>query len=43
MRMAREHWPEQLNALPMIDVHKTVLKTHWETLPQDFRITGAWI
>lgn len=35
---AREHWPAMLSALPMAEEHKRVLRIHWQTLSEDFRL-----
>ncbi|SEQ62279.1 serine/threonine-protein kinase HipA [Amphritea atlantica] len=38
MSKARELWPETLKALPMNEVHKEGLRSHWAKLQQDFKI-----
>lgn len=38
MDKARSLWPQALKDLPMAEVHKQALKTHWRGLQPDFRI-----
>jgi len=38
INLARKNWPEQLNQLPMSDVHKQQLREHWLRLHDDFKI-----
>lgn len=38
MTKARELWPAAMNDLPMHDAHKEVLRAHWRTLHEDFRL-----
>ncbi|WP_299010365.1 type II toxin-antitoxin system HipA family toxin [uncultured Shewanella sp.] len=39
VEQARLLWPEMLAALPMQNEHKDLLRTHWATLTDDFKIT----
>lgn len=38
MERARSLWPDALENLPMDGQHKEKLKTHWQSLQEDFRI-----
>jgi serine/threonine-protein kinase HipA len=38
LEKARTLWPKALKELPMADAHKDILKAHWQTLEDDFRI-----
>ncbi|EDY87533.1 Y4dM [gamma proteobacterium HTCC5015] len=38
MKKARERWPEALTTLPMDEAHKKTLRSHWNTLQDDFKI-----
>ncbi len=38
-KQSRELWPQALQGLPMHDAHKGILKTHWQNLQPQFRIT----
>jgi len=40
MEKARLLWPDALKDLPMDDEHKDKLKSHWQKLPVDFRISS---
>lgn len=35
---ARSIWPEMLEALPMLDEHKDILRMHWTALTEDLQI-----
>lgn len=39
MVKARDLWPDAIHSLPMNDEHKRQLKSHWEQLSADFKIT----
>ncbi|ROT96198.1 type II toxin-antitoxin system HipA family toxin [Marinobacter sp. R17] len=41
MALARREWPDLLESLPMVESHKSMLRTHWQALHQDLRIGRA--
>ena len=41
MNKARTLWPEALKELPMDEEHKGLLKEHWKSLQDDFRIESG--
>lgn len=38
LKRARADWPDMLDALPMADDHKAILRQHWRTLHKDFQL-----
>ncbi|WP_331280877.1 HipA domain-containing protein [Litchfieldella xinjiangensis] len=37
LERARTQWPRQLEAMPMTDTHKAILKRHWRNLAPEWR------